>query len=246
MHTVDSLRRGVLRLAGWAIPIALATSARAEPPSASVRVRFALAEATLETESAWARKTRVLTGGLGVGLGAATVGVGTVLLGRDTTPGGVVVVGQGGLLLLSGLHGLIWRRDPFEELMRDVERTKRHGGASAVSLQALEVRWYELALRERRRRRIEGGIFTALGGVILGAAAVLAAAPGDMDPTLRGPYTRSLLGAGIGAIGVGLAKLFIPSALERSYVSFEHGTHSTSFRLVPLAGGNTISFGAAF
>lgn len=169
-----------------------------------------------------------------------------MLLGRDATPGGVVIVGQGGLVLLSGIHGLLWRRDPFEELMREVENTRHHGGASAASLQRLELRWYELAVRERRRRRLEGGATAAVGGLLLGAAAVIAALPGDMDPTLRGLYTRSLLGTGIGSLGVAVAKLLVPTALERSYVSFERGTRTEPFRIMPLSGGSGLALGASF
>lgn len=224
----------------------LPSAAVAQPAPASVQVRFAVAEATLTTESESARKNRMLVSGLGIGLGAATAGVGSVLLGRDATMGGVVVAAQGGLLFLSGVHGLVWRRDPFEELMQDVERMNRTGGTSAVSLHALETRWYELAVRERRRRRVEGALSTAIGGLLFATAAVIAALPGDMDPTLRGLYTRSILGTGIGAVGVGLAKLLIPSAMERSYTAFEGGVKASAFRVLPVAGGASVSFGFTF
>lgn len=242
MMTVDRFVRVLGLLAVSLLP----SVAAAEPAFASVQVRFAVAESTLLTESESARKNRVLVSGLGIGLGVATAGVGSVLLGRDATPGGVVIVAQGGLLFFSGIHGLVWRRDPFEELMQDVERVKRRGGASEVSLHALETRWYELALRERRRRRVEGAISTAAGGLLFAAAAAIAVAPGDMDPTLRGLYTRSLLGTGIGAIGVGIAKLLIPSSMERSYTAFEHGVQASAFRIVPVAGGSSASFGFTF
>lgn len=248
MLTVDTRRKRLAGVGAGALLVLLAPSrASASPPApAAIQVRFAMAEATLETESTWAKKTRFLTGGLGVGLGAATIGIGSVLLARDATAGGVVIVGQGGLALLSGIHGLLWRRDPFEELMRDVERTRRQGGASAESMHRLEVRWYELALTQRKWRHIEGGASAALGGILVGAAAVIAAAPGDMDATLRGLYTRSLLGTGIGALVVGIAKLVVPSAVERSYVAFEQGGRAPVFRLSPLPGGSTLSLGASF
>jgi len=249
MLTVDTFLRRSACFAGFALLLSSPARASASPPTPPVvQMRFALAEATLETESMWAKKTRLLQSGLAVGLGAATVGVGSVLLGRDATPGGAILVAQGGLALLGGIHGLIWRRDPFEELMREVERTRRQGGASVESVHRLEARWYDLALRERRWRRLQGGGSMALGGLLFGAAAVIAALPGDMDPTLRALYTRSLLGTGVGALGVGLVRLLVPSSLERSYVSFEQGTRSTAFRVSPLAGagGSGLALGASF
>lgn len=123
---------------------------------------------------------------------------------------------------------------------------KRQNGPTAASMHALQVRWYELATKERRWRTVQGGATTALGGALVAAAAVIAAIPNDMDPTVRALYSRMLLGSGVAGVGAGLSSLLIPSGIERGYSAFARSTRTPSFALTPLAGGAGLTLAASF
>lgn len=241
---------GFSRFVGLAVGgvISLVSSvalADADADGADPAVRLAFAESTLRTESEAAHRSRLLVSGLGIGLGGATVGVAGVLLAREVTPGAVVLVVQGSLVVGAGTYGLFWRRDPFEELQATLIGAKAIG-APAASVRAFEQRWYELAGRERQWRHIEGAASSVLGGGLLAAAVIVAATPGDVDPTTRGLYTRTLLGSGVALLGAGLGKLLVPSAVERAYSAFAGSTRAATFRISPLPGGTGLAFGARF
>ncbi len=242
---------GFSRFVGLAVGgvISLVSSvalADADADAADPAVRLAFAESTLRTESEAAHRSRLLVSGLGIGLGGATVGVAGVLLAREVTPGAVVLVVQGSLVLAGGTYGLLWRRDPFEELQATLDGAKVVGGPTAASVRAFEQRWYELASRERQWRHVEGAASSVLGGGLLATAVIVAAGPGDVDPTTRGLYTRTLLGSGVALLGAGLAKLLLPSAVERAYSVFAGSTRAATFRISPLPGGTGLTFGARF
>lgn len=229
----------------WVMTPALA---RADEATASeptpARARLVLAESTLRAESASAHRGRVLGGVLGIGLGGATAGVATVLLAREVTPGAAILAVQGGVVVVGGVYGLL-RPDPFEELDTMLSRSEARGLPSAATVEALEQRWYELAVSERRSRLVQGTASSVFGGGLLMAGAIVAASPREMDPTTRGLYTRTLVGSGIALFGAGLAKLLVPSGVERGYSAFTGTARGPSYRVAALP-GTGLTFVARF
>lgn len=225
----------------WVMTPALA---RADEATASeltpARARLVLAESTLRAESASAHRGRVL----GIGLGGATAGVATVLFAREVTPGAALLAVQGGVVVVGGVYGLL-RPDPFEELDTMLSRSEARGLPSAATVEALEQRWYELAVSERRSRLVQGTASSVFGGGLLMAGAIVAASPREMDPTTRGLYTRTLVGSGIALFGAGLAKLLVPSGVERGYSAFTGTARGPSYRVAALP-GTGLSFVARF
>lgn len=241
MPVADDLVRATLFVLGVAV-----TSAPDRAHAASPDDRLAFAQAVVSAEAGPARRNRLLVGGLALGGGGLTATMGGVLLARHGRLDAAVLMAQGGVVLAGGTYSLLWHRDPFEELQMILDRMRAAGPASPESLHALQLRWYQLALAERRWRRLEGGASTIAAGGLFAAATVFVAAPGGMDPLVRGLYTRTLLVSGVGFLGAGLSRLLIPSGVERSYVAFAGVPASPAVSLSLSPGPGGLSLGGTF
>lgn len=198
----------------------------------------------LQQLSESAREDRLVSAWLGTSLGVAATGVGLLVDSEyDASYGQTVWIL--GLISLTG--GLI------EFLMPSpLERFAAEWGTGSPNYTpaALEAAWREEADAARSGRHVAGVIGLSLGGLGLGAGALVLAGVGDYDRSKEAELaTISLLG-GAGFATLGALAFVVKSPLERQYLlAYPNAAVSSlplDVALVPTRGGGALQVMGSF
>lgn len=212
------------------------------------RLRLAL-EDVAEGE----RSHRLWGGVLGLGLGAALIPAGLVVMGREAgntkvaETEGYILLGVGIGAAIGGVLNFFIER-PVSQLLSTLDEQQRAGVAHDKIVAAVLAEWREAAESARLWRTI-GGWVSLVGGVVI---AGIGAGFAFMEPQEDFPhqYTHAaVLGVG-GAICAlfGLQELLVRrEPVEHGYRAFSAARSSApSLGLAPLPGGAAVSLSAQF
>lgn len=233
---------------GIVLASAPATAAADEPKAVpqSVAVDMRRIGEELDLYAAEAHRARLASALTGLGVGAALVPSGFVLLGRSDGVSRALVIGMiigGSAQLLSAPFMFIPTR--MDELRDDFkQRPRALDSESTVS--ALEDEWRLAAEASRRKRAYVGTTLLILGALNLATGLTLLLAPAGILGMSRGTqYTLGgvMMGVGVPVTTIGVRFLVEWSPEETSWAAYRAmkldavPLPSSSVRLVPVPGG---------
>jgi hypothetical protein len=222
-------------------------SPRGKPQSVSVDLRRLGAELDLVAEES--NRRRLATGLTGLGIGAAMVPSGLVLLGRTDGVARSLVIGMiigGSAQIASAPLLLIPTR--MDEL-RDTFRSRYRDADSKATVRALEEEWSLAADSSRQRRHYLGTGLLCFGATNLGAGLTLLLAPaGILGMSRKTQYTLGgvMMGVGVPTTTIGVRYLLEWSLEETSWQSYRtmksdaealRDLPTASISVVPTQGG---------
>lgn len=196
-----------------------------------------------------------LAGGLtGLGLGAVTVPVGAVMIGRDSeSVGAGIVLGAGigsivgGALVLSGLFS----DDPYSDAEAAIVREKAQGHDDRSARLAGEAELKRAVDGARTARVVGGAVVLGLGIASLGAGSVFAL--GDFTGPKLERREQDAIAAGFMAYGVlttlvGVQSLLFPTTVESTWDGYSAARRSeiaSAPRILGIGGGPIPGGGAS-
>lgn len=228
-----------------ALRLALETAAVAPPVAESPELDLGLRTLVLLDASATAAKrSRYLTGSLGLVLGGAQFGLGLYAqmeFDDVLRRAGTGVMAGGGALMVTSALALASRTD-IERIHRSADyKTLVRDPGDLAALARLHLRWAKAARTARISRRVFGAINLAGGLALAGVGGYFTFAARDDSERLLG---LNMGGAGLGLTSTGIYSIVIPSGTEQAWSDYRKTTGLDPGRprisIAPAVGGMTV------